>query len=247
MEKISIVTGGGTGIGREIALKLAKTNHNVLIVGRRKEKLIETQEHFPQNIRYIRADVAEHEDRQRIRDNVSTPIEFLIHNAAILGKVDHLKNISVSEWRNVMAINVDAPLFLTQILLPEMNNTRILHISSGAAHHAIEGWGSYCTSKAALHMIYKMLKVELRKENIIIGSVKPGIVDTAMQDLIREAYSHEMPHLKKFHDLYTKKELEPTERVAKFLYWILTKTSNEEYSKMEWDIREKKYLKKWDK
>ena len=57
---------------------------------------------------------------------------------------------------------------------------------------------------------------------------------------------NKMPHLQKFHELYTKNELEPVERVAKFLYWILTKTNDEDFSVREWDIREDSYLKKWD-
>lgn len=247
MEKISIVTGGGTGIGKAIALKLAETKHKVLIIGRRIEKLIETQEHFPKDISYIQADIADSNDRQNIKDKIPSNIEFLIQNAAVLGEVTHIKDISLKEWQRVMAVNVEAPLFLTQLLLPRMENTRILHISSGAAHHAIEGWGAYCTSKAALFMIYEMLKIELKKENIITGSVKPGIVDTEMQDLIREVDLGKMPHLQKFHDLFIENELEPVERVAKFLYWILTGTTDKEYSKTEWDIRERSYLQRWDK
>lgn len=246
MKKISIVTGGGTGIGKAVALKLAAMQHKVLIIGRRKEKLVETQKHDPQQINYIQADIAEEKDRQRIVNNITDDIEFLIHNAAVLGEVTPLKNITLNEWRRVMAINVEAPLFLTQILLPKMKNSRILHISSGAAHYPIEGWGAYCTSKAALHMIYELLNVELKKDHIITGSVKPGIVKTEMQDLIREVDLKKMPHLQKFHELFMKNELEPVERVAKFLYWILTETSAEQYRLKEWDIREESYLQQWD-
>ena len=71
---------------------------------------------------------------------------------------------------------------MTQALLPNLvENSRVVHISSGAAHSGIPGWGMYCTSKAALFMLGKLLKDELAQRNIWFGSVRPGIVDTPMQ------------------------------------------------------------------
>lgn len=246
MDKISIVTGGGSGIGKAIAVKLAKSGRKVLIVGRRENKLQQTQTLFPDQIQYIRADVADEKDRIRISENVGSPIEYLIHNAALLGEITHLKDITFKEWQKVMSVNVDAPLFLTNILLDKMMGTRILHISSGAAHYAIEGWGAYCTSKAALLMICEMFKTEIPKEKAVFGSVKPGIVDTEMQELIRKADLKKMPHLQKFHDLFNQNKLETLDKVSKFLYWILTETGRDQFSAAEWDIRDVKYLAEWD-
>lgn len=246
MDKISIVTGGGTGIGRALAIELAKSGRKVLIVGRRKSKLMETQSHYPQQISWLQADVSLNVDLKKIFDNINQPIEYLVQNAAVLGKIVHLSEISLDEWKKVMAINVDAPLFLTQLLLKKMDNTRVLHISSGAAHYAIAGWGAYCTSKAALMMIYELFKTEIPKEKAIFASVKPGIVDTDMQNLIRKADLKKMPHLVKFHDLFKENKLEPLSRVSKYLFWLLTQTKAEHYSAKEWDIRDEAYQALWD-
>ncbi len=248
MKKISIVTGGGSGIGRSICHILAENGFKVLTVGRRKNKLIETQKSFPAEIEILQADISNKSDRAKIVEKITGKrVEFLIHNAAILGEITKLENITIAEWRKVMTINVEAPLFLTQQLLPYLNEGRILNISSGAAHYAIKGWGAYCTSKAALLMIYNLLKEELQEKKIKIASMRPGIVNTEMQGFIREADVDKMPHLQKFHDLYNEKKMESSERVARFVYWILTGTNDEDFSINEWDIREGNHVQFWDK
>jgi benzil reductase ((S)-benzoin forming) len=248
LDRISIVTGGGSGIGRAICHALAKNNHHVLIVGRREEKLKETQKAFPTKIDILLADISEIDHRLKIAEYCAgKKIQFLVHNAGIIGKITNLEELELSEWRKVMAINVEAPLFLTQILLPNLHDGRILNISSGAAHFAIKGWGAYCISKAALFMIYQVMNVELAEKNIKIASLRPGIVDTEMQGFIREVDIKKMPHLQKFHDLYNEKGMESSDRVARFAYWVLTETDDDEFSEKEWDIREGDHSAKWDK
>lgn len=248
MKKVSIVTGGGSGIGRAITLNLAASGYHVLIVGRRIQKLEQTKSTFPEKIDMLKADISDIDDRKKIVSYISDNIiEFLVHNAAILGEITSLENMAVDEWKKVMAVNVDGPLFLTQALLSNMDNTRILHISSGAAHHAIKGWSAYCTTKAALYMIYQMQNKEYRDRGILTASLRPGIVDTEMQSLIRKADIKQNPHLKRFHDLYNNNELESCERVAKMVSWILTKTTDEQFIEKEFDIRDEDILHLWDK
>ena len=248
MKKISIVTGGGTGIGRAIALRLANLGHEVLIIGRRVEVLEETRKLNSSSITCLQADVSREKDRQEIYSFVENRnIEFLVHNAAILGEITKLEKLTLEEWRTIMAINVEGPMFLTQLLLPLMHKSRILHISSGAAHNAIKGWTGYCVSKAALYMLYLMQNAEYKEQGVLTASLKPGIVDTEMQELIRQADVNEHPNMQKFHDLYNDDELESCDRVAKMVAWILTKTTDKEYIENEFDIRDEKIQERWDK
>ena len=248
MKKISIVTGGGTGIGRAIALRLANLGHEVLIIGRRVEVLEETRKLNSSRITCLQADVSKVKGRQEIFSFVENRnIEFLVHNAAILGEITKLEKLTLEEWHTIMAINVEGPMFLTQLLLPLMHKSRILHISSGAAHHAIKGWTGYCVSKAALYMLYLMQNAEYKEQGVLTASLKPGIVDTEMQELIRQADVNEHPNMQKFHDLYNDDELESCDRVAKMVAWILTKTRDKEYIENEFDIRDEKIQERWDK
>jgi len=248
MSKISIVTGAGSGIGKAIAINLAATGRQVLICGRREEKLKETQKINPAKINIIKADVSLEKDRQDIVSMVAGhSVEFLVHNAAVLGEICHIGNIDLETWREVMAINVEGPLFLTQALLSRMSHTRILHISSGAANHPVSGWISYCTSKAALYMIFLMQNEELKTKGILTGSLRPGIVDTEMQDLIRKADLGKYRNLQRFHDLYNNDELESCARVAKMVSWMLIDATDDQFTEKEYDLRHQDNIQFWDK
>ena len=238
MNKISIVTGGGSGIGQAIATNLASTGRRVLICGRRKDKLKITQSANPDNISILEADVSNVNDRLKIVSYISDKsVEFLIHNAAVLGEISFIGELDLDDWRETMAINVEGPLFLTQALLPKMKNTRILHISSGAANHPISGWSAYCVSKASLYMLFMMQNEELAEKGILTGSLRPGIVDTEMQGIIRQVDVKKHKNLQRFHDLYNSGELESCERVAKMVLWMLTTASDEQFIAKEYDLR----------
>ena len=242
MNPIAVITGAGSGIGQALAWQLALEHHiTVLAIGRRKTSLKETAQKVPQYIQFITADVSNPQDRIKILNRLSEQghtVRFLVHNAAVLEPVKPLLQLSLNEWRTHQAINVEAPLFLTQTLLSKMQNTRILHISSGAAHSAYVGWGAYCTSKAALYMIYRILRQELAEKDILIGSARPGVVDTPMQNRVRRANKIVFPALEKFKSLKEEDKLYQPQQVARFLAHLLLETEDSEFSAKEWDIRE---------
>ncbi len=242
MREIAVITGGGSGIGKALAHKFANEGYAVLITGRHSQKLSETKKKYPEFIHILRSDVSEPGDRKNLKNYLEVnkfKLKYLIHNAAVLSPVKPLMNITLAEWRDHQAINVEGPLFLTQILVPFLMDGRILHISSGAAHHAYQGWGAYCTSKAALYMIYQTLKNELQQHNIKIGSLCPGVVNTPMQDLVRAAKPEYFPALQRFIELKENDELIMPESVADFIYWMLTHTSDDEFTDKEMDFLKK--------
>ncbi|HHJ52201.1 MAG TPA: SDR family NAD(P)-dependent oxidoreductase [Caldithrix abyssi] len=241
MREAALITGGGSGIGRALAHVLAgQFDMTVFIVGRRMAKLRETAQPFPKLIHPIAADVASDAGRAAIETGLGqTRLRFLVHNAGVLEPVKPLLAVTLEEWRAHMAVNVEGPLFLTRLLLPRLQKgARILHISSGAAHHAYAGWGAYCTSKAALHMIYRVLKEELAASGILIGSVRPGVVDTPMQDRVRQAAPEVFPALSKFLRLKEEGKLISPQTSAQFIARLLTAVPDDRFGQQEWDIRE---------
>ena len=120
IKKHILITGGGTGIGRALAKRFAAKGWQVIIVGRRSELLQDVVSQYPDSIRAITADVGKHEDRQTIIYNVEEPLHLLVHNAAVLGPVGPLLEVSLEDWRSHIASNVEGPLFLTQELLPKL-------------------------------------------------------------------------------------------------------------------------------
>jgi NAD(P)-dependent dehydrogenase (short-subunit alcohol dehydrogenase family) len=239
MKEIVLISGGGSGIGKALACKFAREGAQVLIFGRRLPQLLETKKKYPKNIQTLKADVSLEGDRENIKNFLEVngyKVKYLIHNAAVLQPVKSLMDMELAEWRDHQAVNVEGPLFLTKTLLDYLTNGRVLHISSGAAHHAYQGWGAYCTSKAGLYMIYLVLKEELKRYKIAVGSVRPGVVDTPMQDEVRSADPEDFPALPRFLELKKDNKLFEPQAVADYIYTILTESSDEEFSAQEWDF-----------
>jgi len=123
---------------------------------------------------------------------------------------------------------------------------RILHISSGAAHYPYRGWGPYCISKSAFHMLYRVLASELAPLGIKVGSARPGVMDTPMQELLRSKEEEEMPDVGRFRVMKEKGMLLDPDTVAKFLDWLLNDTNDVEFSEKEWDVRDEEVRHRWE-
>ncbi len=230
-----VVTGGGSGIGRELAHALASREKPVLIVGRREEPL-KTTAAFSKNISYLCANVATPEGRELIAAFLSetATIAGLIHNAGIIEPIAPITKIESGAWHNIMSTNLDAPLFLTQILKDKLKGGRVLNIGSGAAHFPVKGWTGYCVSKAALSMLTRCWQLE--STDIAFASVMPGIIDTDMQAIIRKASFMDQTKSEFFKALKARQQLILPETVAVFLCWLLLDLEQARYVSEEWDI-----------
>ena len=243
-----LITGGGTGIGRALAVRFAEKGWRVTIVGRRLNLLQEVARDYPDKISIISADVGSIQDRQKIVSEAKGTLDLLVHNAAVLGPVGPILDQSPEDWKSHMATNVEGPLFLTQALLLKLvENSRVVNISSGAAHQGIPGWGMYCTSKAALFMLGQLLKDELAQRNIWFGSVRPGIVDTPMQAEIRALEPKDFPMVEQFRQYKATGALVTSELVAQYLEWLLLEVSGPQLGEREWDIRDAEWQSAWQK
>jgi len=248
MMKHILITGGGTGIGRALAGRFADKGWRVTIVGRRLNLLQEVARDYPDKISIISADVGSIQDRQKIVSEAEGTLDLLVHNAAVLGPVGPILDQSPEDWKSHMATNVEGPLFLTQALLLKLvENSRVVNISSGAAHQGIPGWGMYCTSKAALFMLGQLLKDELAQRNIWFGSVRPGIVDTPMQAEIRALEPENFPMVEQFRQYKATGALVTSELVAQYLEWLLLEVSGPQLGEREWDIRDAEWQSAWQK
>jgi len=234
----AVVTGGGTGIGRALCEELVRRGLQVLAVGRRAEPLHALASAFPGRIEPLAADVGAPEGRAAVAAALGTDVKlrFLVHNAATLAPVGPLRELCPDALRAHLAVNLEGPLFLTQQLLPMLAGGRVLHVSSGAAHHAYAGWGPYCMSKAALHMLYQVWREELAGSAIRIGSARPGVVDTPMQALIRATPPERFPRVARFEQLHREGQLRRPAEVAQFLAWLLLATDDAAFEAAEWDI-----------
>ena len=244
---VFVITGGGSGIGRALAVELAKRDKKVLVVGRRQNLLEETTALSPL-ITACCADVSTTKGRKTIVAALENTefIQGLIHNAGVIEPITPLAEIAESEWEQAIATNLNAPLFLTQLVLPKLHKQgRVLHIGSGAAHFPVSAWAAYCVSKAGLSMLTRCWQLEFGHEHTAFTSVMPGIIDTQMQAVIRNAESMHPKKLEFFHQLFTEKKLLSPNTVAQFLTWLLLTIPAEQYASQEWDINDKSHHKAW--
>lgn len=237
-QQITVITGGGSGIGQALARRLAEHGQSVLIIGRREEALKETQGDQA-NIDLCVADVSSEEGRSAIVSALNgRPVQWLVHNAGILEPVGPLLAQKTDALRKAWAVNVEGPISLSAALIDQMPaGSRILHVSSGAAHTAYPGWGAYCMTKAALHMAYEILRQELDDRDVAVGSLRPGVVDTPMQALIRSQTEEDFPAVEQFQALKSSGSLATPEQVAAYMHNVLEKTDAGLFSAQEWDIR----------
>jgi NAD(P)-dependent dehydrogenase (short-subunit alcohol dehydrogenase family) len=233
-----LVTGGGSGLGRAIAAALADRGRDVLIAGRRRGALEATAAHAPERIAPVAADLTAADGRQAVVDTLADrTLAGVVHNAGTLDPIGPLRSVTLADWRHAMAVNVEAPLFLTQALLPRLAaGSRVLNISSGAAHKGYAGWGAYCTGKAALYMTAQVWRAELGDTGVLVGSVRPGVVDTPMQDHIREQTREAFPNVDRFIQLKQQGKLYRPATSADYVARVLLDSGDAAYADGEWDI-----------
>ena len=164
MGKWAIITGAGTGIGAGLAVHLAGKGFYVLAIGRREEPLKTVSKQFPELIFPLPIDIATDEGVDKISEAIPQDDEllYLVQNAAI-GIPGKLGEINRKDFEYAMAVNVTAPLMLTQKLLPRLQQSkgRILHIGTNIAFNAQRGTATYGITKMAFHRLYDQLKVDL--------------------------------------------------------------------------------------
>lgn len=246
MTKKIIITGATSGIGRALTLHLASLGHSIIAIGRNQVALDELTSSLPERITTITADITKTEDRLKVKQALSPDDKglYLVHNAGIAIPT-LLKDISEKEWDQHYLINTKAPVFLTQQLIPHLKNGgRVLHISTGLAHFTLPGFSAYGVTKAAFYMLKEFCNTELLDHDIAFGSVMPGVVDTPIQDKIRNA---DLPVADMFKGFKERDELLSPEVVAKFLAWLLFETDKQDYVKGDWDIYDASHHKCWAK
>jgi NAD(P)-dependent dehydrogenase (short-subunit alcohol dehydrogenase family) len=248
-ERRAVVTGASGGVGRAVCAELAARGIRVLALGRDAERLAQCEAAEPALITGLAVDLTAPQGVAQVREHVAKDgaLSFLVHSAAVIDPIAPLAALDRRAFRDAYAINVEAPLFLTQALLGSLSSgARILHLSSGAAHMPLAGCLAYCSTKAAFHMIYRGLQVELTAQGIAVGSASPGSVDTEMQASLRNADPSALADVERFRELARRGALVTPARAARFLSWLLLDCDAERFARRDWSIDHAELQHDWE-
>ena len=189
-----LVTGASAGIGACLAKTSAIFGANVVLLGRRREKLdtvfdwIEAHTDtlpviVPADLEHLTGEAAE-QLAHSIRETYGR-LDGLIHNASLLGAKTPLAHYPAQEWQRVFQVNIHAPFILTQALfalLDEADRASIINISSSVGREGRAYWGAYSASKFALEGFSQILADETEQAGRIqVFSLNPGATRTAMR------------------------------------------------------------------
>lgn len=191
-DKVAIVTGGGRGIGREIALALAKEGAQIALVDIDENTLQETAKDIEAlNVKAItiKADVSKPVDTERIAEETIKAfnrIDILVNNAGIT-RDNLIMRMKEEEWDKVLAINLKGTFNCTKAVVRYMMKERsgkIINIASIIGLGGNAGQANYAASKAGVIALTKSAAKEFASRNINVNAVAPGFIQTAMTDVL---------------------------------------------------------------
>jgi len=186
-DKVILITGAGSGLGKALAIAAGQARGKVICAGRRKERIQQTAEEVTKTgglgaaIEMDVTDGKSVEKGMKQAEKEIGPIEILINNAGIITGMKAVQDLPVDEWDRIMATNVRGPYLLMKSILPGMIQRgfgRIVNISAPIKH--LPKAAAYCASKCALDSLTKAVSYELKGVDILINAVEPPFLDTEM-------------------------------------------------------------------
>ena len=182
-----MITGATSGFGRATARKFAKNGYDVIITGRRKERLDELEKELGEykvEVLTLNFDVRK---RYEVADIISglpdkwKHIDILVNNAGLAVGLSHVDDADVDDWDRMVDTNVKGLLYVTRAVAPLMvarNRGHIFNISSIAGTDIYENGNVYCATKSAVNSLSKAMRIDLLKHNIKVTNIAPGMAET---------------------------------------------------------------------
>ena len=226
-----IITGTSRGIGEAIVKELSESESYILGVSRGfNNYLDEFTRHKKVRFEQFNCDLGNQSDLEKLLQHIEGVLKqysfsriALVNNAAVLGPVKAIQDADSRELYHHVNTNITAPMILISGFVRILKNAQIpksiFNISSGAANNPYYGWSAYCSSKAAINMLTKVVAEEqFHSINPVkVVSFAPGVVETTMQTEIRQASEEDFKQRKKFVELKSSGKLLNPQDVAKVI------------------------------
>ncbi len=188
MNKIALITGTTSGIGKAIALQLAEQNYDLIITGRRKERLeslaSEIIDKYNCKIITLNFDIRKKLEVDDAIDSLSgnwKNIAVLVNNAGLAAGADPIHEGLVDDWERMIDTNIKGLLYISKKVMPlmiERKTGHIVNIGSVAGKQVYTNGNVYCGTKHAVDAITQGMRVDLLHYGIRVTQIAPGAVDT---------------------------------------------------------------------
>jgi len=189
--QIAVVTGGGRGIGRAIALRLAGAGAKVVVIARSENELAETSRLIQQSggeAKPFRGDVTNPDVMSAMFADIEHtlgPVSILVNNAGIIGPIAPFWETPIEDWWRVLDVNLRGPALCSHLVLRGMvarRHGRIINLIAGGAAFSLTYFSGYIASKVALARFSEVLAAEAKPHGISVFALAPGTVRTAMSE-----------------------------------------------------------------
>ena len=187
-QKIALITGATAGIGYETALLLAQNNYDLILTGRRKERLESVKKQLESisgcKILTLNFDIRIKSETEEVLNSIPAEwraIDLLVNNAGLAAGLAPVNSADVDDWEAMIDTNVKGLLYATRIISPWMVERRsghIINITSIAGKESYPNGSVYCGTKHAVAAISKSMRIELMPFGIKVTTIAPGAVDT---------------------------------------------------------------------
>lgn len=186
MKKIALITGATSGIGEATARLLANNNFELILTGRREERLMALQKELSPltDISIFNFDVSKRKDVEEVFKSIYSKfskIDVLVNNAGNAHGLEPLQEGNLDDWDAMIDINFKGLLYVTKQafpLLAKSENAHVVNISSIAGKEVYANGNVYCASKHAVDALSKAMRIDFLKNDIKVTNIAPGMVET---------------------------------------------------------------------
>lgn len=188
MNKIALITGATSGIGKATALLLAENNFDLIITGRRIDKLValtkEIKEKCKIEVLPLSFDVRDYTEVTKYLGNLPTAwksIDVLVNNAGLAVGTSSIDKGELDDWNRMIDTNIKGLLHVSKVIMPLMiarKKGHILNIASIAGKEVYLNGNVYCATKHAVDALSQAMRIDLLPHNIKVTNIAPGMIDT---------------------------------------------------------------------
>lgn len=191
MTKIALITGATSGIGKATAIKLAGIGYNLIVCGRRAERLEELISSLPKSVK-VHGLIFDVRDRKEVELQIASlpnewkNIDVLVNSAGNAHGLSSIQNGDIEDWDAMIDGNVKGLLYVSRAIIPQMVERKkghIINLSSIAGKQTYANGAVYCASKKAVEAISEGMRLDLTEHGIKITNIAPGAVATEFSEV----------------------------------------------------------------